>query len=51
MSKISPAAASIRNVVDTPWKQYPGHFGGALSKPPARPHGGPERLKLPTKGD
>lgn len=28
---------SIRNVVETPWKQYPGHFGGALSKPLVRP--------------
>lgn len=24
--------ASIHNVVETPWKEYPGHFGGALSK-------------------
>ena len=29
-------AASIRNVVETPWQQYPGHFGGALSKPLVR---------------
>src|SRR5262249_3489040 len=28
---------SIRNIVETPWKQYPGHFGGALSKPLVRP--------------
>jgi mannose-6-phosphate isomerase-like protein (cupin superfamily) len=21
---------SIRNIVETPWQQYPGHFGGAL---------------------
>ncbi len=27
------AAAIIRNVVEVPWKQFPGHFGGALSKP------------------
>ena len=25
--------ALIRNVVEVPWKQYPGHFGSALSKP------------------
>ncbi len=25
-------AAMIRNVVEVPWKQFPGHFGGALSK-------------------
>ena len=31
------AAAVIRNIVETPWKQFPGHFGGALSKPLVRP--------------
>src|SRR5258706_13150104 len=31
------AKASIKNVVETPWQQYPGHFGGALSKPLVRP--------------
>ena len=30
-------SASIRNIVETPWKQYPGHFGGALSKPLVAP--------------
>lgn len=29
--KIKPAAL-IRNVVEEPWQQFPGHFGGALSK-------------------
>ena len=29
--------ACIRNVVETPWQQYPGHFGGALSKALVRP--------------
>ena len=29
--------ALIRNVVETPWQQFPGHFGGALSKPLVRP--------------
>ena len=24
---------SIRNIAETPWRQFPGHFGGALSKP------------------
>lgn len=24
--------ASIRNIADEPWQQFPGHFGGALSK-------------------
>src|SRR4051812_7925510 len=38
------AAASIRNVVETPWQQYPGHFGGALSKPLVRPETTGSRL-------
>ena len=25
--------AVVRNVVEVPWKEFPGHFGGALSKP------------------
>jgi len=37
-------AASIRNVVETPWQQYPGHFGGALSKPLVRPETAGSRL-------
>ena len=36
--------ASIRNVVETPWKQYPGHFGGALSKPLVQPETTGSRL-------
>ena len=31
------AVASIRNIVETPWQQFPGHFGGALSKALVRP--------------
>ncbi len=31
------AVPCIRNVVETPWQQYPGHFGGALSKALVRP--------------
>ena len=38
------ARASIRNVVETPWKQYPGHFGGALSKPLVAPETTGSRL-------
>ncbi len=37
-------AAVIRNVVETPWKQYPGHFGSALSKPLVRPETTGSRL-------
>jgi len=44
MNKKSAATASIRNVVETPWKQYPGHFGGALSKPLVRPETTGSRL-------
>ena len=36
--------AVIRNIVETPWKQYPGHFGGALSKPLVRPETTGSRL-------
>ena len=27
------ARAFIRNIAEVPWKEFPGHFGGALSKP------------------
>jgi mannose-6-phosphate isomerase-like protein (cupin superfamily) len=29
--------ALVRNVAEVPWKQYPNHFGGALSKPLVAP--------------
>ena len=29
--------AVIRNIAEVPWKQYPNHFGGALSKALVRP--------------
>jgi quercetin dioxygenase-like cupin family protein len=32
--KTKPAqSASIRNIAEVPWREFPGHFGGALSKP------------------
>ena len=31
------ATAVIRNVVEVPWQEFPGHFGGALSKALVRP--------------
>ena len=34
---MSRKAAFIRNIADVPWKEYPGHFGGALSKPLVAP--------------
>jgi len=27
----------IRNIAEVPWKEYPDHFGGALSKPLVNP--------------
>jgi len=44
MNKKTSAVAVIRNIVETPWKQYPGHFGGALSKPLVRPETTGSRL-------
>jgi len=29
--------ASIRNIAEVPWQQFPDHFGGALSKPLVMP--------------
>jgi quercetin dioxygenase-like cupin family protein len=40
----SDRKALIRNVVETPWQQFPGHFGGALSKPLVRPETAGSRL-------
>mgnify|MGYP003581306456 CR=1 FL=1 len=44
MNKENKAAASIRNVVEEPWQQFPGHFGGALSKALVRPENAGSRL-------
>ena len=33
----SARKASVKNVVETPWRQFPNHFGGALSKPLVMP--------------
>jgi quercetin dioxygenase-like cupin family protein len=32
MKNMQKPAALIRNVVEESWQQFPGHFGGALSK-------------------
>ncbi|MBE0615456.1 MAG: cupin domain-containing protein [Burkholderiales bacterium] len=37
-------AALIRNVVDVPWQEFPGHFGGALSKALVHPETAGSRL-------
>lgn len=44
MNKENKATASIRNVVEEPWQQFPGHFGGALSKALVRPENLGSRL-------
>ncbi len=43
MSDNAPRAF-IRNIVEVPWKEYPGHFGGALSKPLVDPEASESRL-------
>jgi mannose-6-phosphate isomerase-like protein (cupin superfamily) len=35
--------ASIRNIADVPWKEFPDHFGGALSKPLVNPENAPTK--------
>lgn len=37
-------AALIRNVVEVPWREFPAHFGGALSKALVRPETAGSRL-------
>lgn len=36
MEKSDPAAI-IRNIAEVPWREFPNHFGGALSKPLVTP--------------
>ena len=43
-NKPKKAAALIRNVVEVPWQEFPGHFGGALSKALVRPETAGSRL-------
>ncbi|HJO71620.1 MAG: cupin domain-containing protein [Rhodospirillales bacterium] len=38
------ARAFVRNIAEVPWKEYPGHFGGALSKPLVDPETSDTRL-------
>ncbi len=33
----SKRGAVVRNIAEVPWKEYPNHFGGALSKPLVTP--------------
>lgn len=41
MAKRAPFVSHIARI---PWKEYPGHFGGALSKPLVRPESCGSRL-------
>jgi mannose-6-phosphate isomerase-like protein (cupin superfamily) len=36
MAQAKPQAL-IRNIAEVPWREYPNHFGGALSKPLVEP--------------
>ena len=44
MKNKQSATALIRNVVEVPWHEFPGHFGGALSKALVRPETAGSRL-------
>jgi mannose-6-phosphate isomerase-like protein (cupin superfamily) len=37
MSKVDSRQPYVRNIAEVPWREYPNHFGGALSKPLANP--------------
>lgn len=37
MTSASPLKAMVQKMAQLPWKEYPGHFGGALSKELAGP--------------
>jgi mannose-6-phosphate isomerase-like protein (cupin superfamily) len=40
---MSAPEAFVSNVAAIPWQEYPGHFGGALSKALVRPENGDSR--------
>lgn len=44
MKSKAKRGALIRNVVEVPWQEFPGHFGGALSKALVRPESAGSRL-------
>lgn len=44
MRKKFKPVASVRNINEIPWQQFPGHFGGALSKALVRPDAAGSRL-------
>jgi mannose-6-phosphate isomerase-like protein (cupin superfamily) len=44
MAKLAKRAARVHNIAEVPWREFPGHFGGALSKPLVRPETAGSRL-------
>jgi len=44
MVKKVKRSAIVRNITEVPWIEFPGHFGGALSKPLVRPETAGSRL-------
>jgi quercetin dioxygenase-like cupin family protein len=44
MVKKVKRSAILRNITEVPWIEFPGHFGGALSKPLVRPETAGSRL-------
>ena len=44
MNKQAKRAALVHNIAEVPWREFPGHFGGALSKPLVRPETAGSRL-------
>jgi len=44
MKRKAKPTALIRNVVEEPWQEFPGHFGRALSKALVRPETAGSRL-------
>lgn len=37
MNENDKQSAFVANIAEIPWKEFPGHFGGALSKPLSSP--------------
>jgi mannose-6-phosphate isomerase-like protein (cupin superfamily) len=44
MAASEKTGALVRNIAEVPWQEFPGHFGGALSKPLVRPETAGSRL-------
>lgn len=44
MNKGAKRSALVHNIAEVPWHEFPGHFGGALSKPLVRPETAGSRL-------